>query len=141
VKRARLVKRAGMSRLMWASDSATQCRIACARSRGHSMALDGEAMFKWLDASAAQAFGTELATFYMERVPFDPPFSQKKFAAKVQDVLGKMKLQIQKFRATHSLNFYQKAKLGNSFKWALRDGGYDTKYVDEITEWLIVHFQ
>ena len=98
-------------------------------------------MFKWLDASAAQAFGTELATFYMQRVPFDPPFSQKKFAQKVQDVLRKMELQIQQFRATNRLNFYQKAKLGNAFKWALRDGGYDTKYVDEITEWLIVHFQ
>jgi len=123
--------------LIAALASLGECKMGVPVLRG----LEGGTMFKWLDASAAQAFGTELATFYMQRVPFEPPFSQKKFAAKVQDVLGKMQRQIQQFRATNDLNFYQKAKLGNAFKWALRDGGYDTKYVDEITEWLIVHFQ
>lgn len=98
-------------------------------------------MFKWLDAKQAQSFGAELAQFYMARVPFESPFSEKKFATKTQDTLKKMQLQVQTFRQSNSLNFYQKAKLGNAFKWALLDGGYDKQYVDEITEWLIVHFQ
>ncbi|MCU0501787.1 MAG: hypothetical protein MUC51_08485 [Anaerolineae bacterium] len=97
-------------------------------------------MLNWFNAKEAQAFGTQLANFYMHRVPYEAPFSQKKFAAKTQDTLKKMQLQVQQFRQQHQLNMYQKAKLGNAFKWTLRDGGYDTQYVDEITEWLIVQF-
>jgi hypothetical protein len=97
-------------------------------------------MINWFNAKEAQAFGTSLAKFYMARVPYEAPFSEKKFAAKTQETLKKMELQIQQFRRQHQLNTYQKAKLGNAFKWALRDGGYDTNYVDEITEWLILHF-
>jgi len=97
-------------------------------------------MFNWLNAAQAQEFGTSLARFYMQRVPFESPFSEKKFAAKTQETLKKMETQIQHFRGEHKLNFFQKAKLGNAFKWTLRDGGYDSAYVDEITEWLILRF-
>jgi hypothetical protein len=97
-------------------------------------------MFNWFNAKDAQSFGSSLANFYMQRVPFESPFSEKKFAVKTQDTLKKMQLQVQQFKQQHTLNMYQKAKLGNAFKWALRDGGYDNQYVDEITEWLIVQF-
>jgi hypothetical protein len=35
------------------------------------------------------------------------------------------------------MNMFKKAKLGNAFKWFLRDAGYDTEYVDGLTEWLM----
>lgn len=75
---------------------------------------------------------------YSERVPFESPFSKKKFATKTQETLKKIDLQVQQFRAGHPSNFYKKAKLGNSFKWTLRDAGYDKEYVDELTEWLML---
>ena len=96
-------------------------------------------MLKWLDAREEQAFGQELARFYIERVPFESPFSEKKFATKTQETLQKLDLQVQKFRQQHRLNIYKKAKLGNSFKWVLRDNGYDTEYVNGLTEWLMLH--
>lgn len=95
-------------------------------------------MFDWFKTKEARAFGSSLAQFYMQRVPAGSAFSERKFAAKTQDTLRKMQLQIQQFRQQHPLNTYQKASLGNAFKWELRDGGYDSHYVDEITEWLIV---
>jgi hypothetical protein len=97
-------------------------------------------MLKWLDAKEEQGFGRLLARFYIERVPFESPFSKKKFAAKTQDTLKKMDLQIQQFKSGRALNVYKKAKLGNAFKWALRDAGYDSEYVDELTEWLMLRF-
>jgi GDP-D-mannose dehydratase len=97
-------------------------------------------MLKWFDAKEEQAFGKALAQFYIERVPFESPFSTKKFAAKTQDTLKKVDLQVQQFKAGRALNVYKKAKLGNAFKWALRDAGYDAEYVDELTEWLMLRF-
>jgi hypothetical protein len=84
-----------------------------------------------------EEFGRSLAQFYVERVPFESPFSTKKFATKTQEVLKKVELKVQQFRAGRSLNVYKKAKLGNAFKWFLRDAGYDTEYVDGLTEWLM----
>ena len=95
-------------------------------------------MLTWFDAKAEQEFGRTLAKFYIERVPFETPFSTKKFAAKTQDVLKKADLQVQQFRNGRTLNVYKKAKLGNAFKWVLRDAGYDTEYVDGLTEWLML---
>jgi hypothetical protein len=95
-------------------------------------------MLKWLDAKDEQAFGKSMAQFYSERVPFESPFSKKKFAAKTQETLKKLDLQIQQFKSSHALNVYKKAKLGNAFKWTLRDAGYDNEYVDELTEWLML---
>ena len=95
-------------------------------------------MLKWLDAKEEQAFGKTLAEFYIERVPFESPFSEKKFATKTQEVLKKVDLQVQQFRSGRALNVYKKAKLGNAFKWSLRDAGYDTEYVDGLTEWLML---
>lgn len=95
-------------------------------------------MFNWFAAEESRAFGKNLAKFYIERVPFETPFSTKKFAAKTQETLKKVESQVQQFKAKESLNLYKKAKLGNSFKWALRDAGYDNQYVDELTEWLML---
>lgn len=97
-------------------------------------------MLQWFDAAHAQDFGRELARFYSDRVPFDPPFSKKQFATKTQETLKKLDLKIQQFKAKDKLNLYKKAKLGNAFKWELRDKQYDVTYVDELTEWLMHRF-
>jgi hypothetical protein len=94
-------------------------------------------MLKWFDAAHAQDFGRELARFYGDRVPFDPPFNQKQFAAKTQETLKKLDTKIAQFKAKEPLNLYKKAKLGNAFKWELREKGYAVAYVDELTEWLM----
>jgi GDP-D-mannose dehydratase len=95
-------------------------------------------MLKWFAAKEEQAFGSSLAQFYIQRVPFESPFSTKKFATKTQEALKKLDLQVQQFKSGRALNVYKKAKLGNAFKWALRDAGYDAEYVDGLTEWLML---
>ena len=95
-------------------------------------------VLSWFDAGAASAFGASLAAFFAQRVPPDVKLSDKKFAAKAQDVLNKMALQVDRFKAENELNTYKKAKLGNAFKWALRDAGYEAAYVEKISEWLVL---
>ncbi|MFZ4478324.1 MAG: hypothetical protein ACOYNZ_00375 [Rhodoferax sp.] len=94
-------------------------------------------LFRWFDAKAANQFGAELASFFMERMPVDTQKNAKKFAAKTSELLSKLSLRLNQFKSSNKLNFYSKAKLANSFKWALKDAGYDSKYVDDLTEWLV----
>lgn len=97
-------------------------------------------MFSWFDAKEARVFGESLASFFAERIPADSEMKEKKFTSKAQQVLNKMGLQVDQFKQGRKLNVYKKAQLGNSFKWKLRDAGYDHGYVDELTEWLMLRF-
>jgi len=97
-------------------------------------------MFSWFDASEAQKFGTTLADFYIERIPAEDSGNKDKSAAKQQEILTKMLLQIQIFKANHKLNLYKKAKLANSFKWKLMDANYQPEIVDELTKTVLVNF-
>ena len=94
-------------------------------------------LFKWFDAGAAKEFGAALAQFYVERIPVDSAVNEKKFAAKTKDVLDKMALRVAQFKEANRLNTYKKAQLGNAFKWTLREAGYESAYVDRLTEWLV----
>ncbi len=94
-------------------------------------------LFNWFNARAADQCGAELARFFMERMPIDTQKNEKKFAAKTSELLTKLSLRLNQFKSSNRLNFYTKAKLANSFKWALKDAGYDAKYVDDLTEWLV----
>lgn len=52
--------------------------------------------------------------------------------------LNEMFRQIEKFKTEHQMNFYKKAKLGNAFKWALLEAGYNTEVVDNLTKELLL---
>ena len=98
-------------------------------------------IFGWFDATEAQRFGRSLATFFIERLPPAEKTSSKKFEVKAKDTLEKMARQVVEFRNSHRLNMYKKAKLGNAFKWTLRDAGFDHDYSDKLTEWLMLQLQ
>ena len=42
------------------------------------------------------------------------------------------------FQKQHGLGIYGKARLGNTFKWELREMGYETDFVDEVTKGLLL---
>lgn len=93
-------------------------------------------IFSWFDASEAKKFGSELAKFFLERVPRAVDKSDKQFAQKVDAALAKMLVQIVQFKREHALNTYKKAQLANEFKWTLLDAGTPADYADDITKWL-----
>ena len=91
-------------------------------------------LLSWFDASEAKEFGASLANFYIERLPLDAPNKP----AKAQEVLTKMLQQIARFKLKYRLNVYKKAQLGNTFKWTLKDAGYDAHFVDALTKELMI---
>ena len=94
-------------------------------------------MMAWFDARRSQEFGVELAQFYMQRIPLGSDSTAKQFSVKTRDVLEKMGRKIDLFRQQNPLNIYKTARLGHSFKWSLKDAGYDDAYVNHLTQWLV----
>jgi hypothetical protein len=98
-------------------------------------------IFSWFDARDAQNFGAAMACFYIERIPASAGFSEKQFASKSKQVLEKMNHQVIDFKLKNKLNIYKTAQLGNAFKWALKDAGYEAAYIDKLTQWLVARLQ
>lgn len=95
-------------------------------------------MFSFLDAKAAKAFGSEMARFYMERMPLNATLKDKQFASKSRYVIDKMGAQIGTHKELNRLNIYKIAQMSNAFKWTLKDAGYADDYVDRLTQWFIL---
>lgn len=95
-------------------------------------------VISWFDASITKEFGSSLARFYAERIPPDDSSGKNKSIAKRQEVIDKMFQQVARFKLEHKLNIYKKAQLGNAFKWALKDAGYDAAFVDQLTKILML---
>jgi hypothetical protein len=97
-------------------------------------------VLKWFDAREAREFGLSMAEFFAQRVPAESvPATAEKPLRRAAEVIGKLQLQAQRFRLTHKLNFYTKAKLANAFQWKLFDLGYNKRIVDELTKELLLH--
>ncbi|MEN9372845.1 MAG: hypothetical protein RIR79_397 [Pseudomonadota bacterium] len=94
-------------------------------------------MFKWLDAKNAEAFGIEMARMVKEMVPSDSSVNESKRASKANYSKEKMQKRINQFKESENLNFYKTAKLLNTFKWELKDAGYDAKLGDSLAAWLL----
>jgi len=89
------------------------------------------------DASEASDFGERLANLLIERTPAAGTVGHGRLTKKHEAMLHQLEQQVTKFKAEHKLNTYKKAKLGNRFKWVLREKGYDAVYVDHLTNWLM----
>ncbi len=94
-----------------------------------------------LNTKAEKEFGLALANFYISHMPLNEKSSAKQFASKSEKVLSGMTNQVNHFKKTNPLNFYKKAQIGNAFKWALKDHGYDDTYIARLTEWLLTALQ
>jgi hypothetical protein len=48
-----------------------------------------------------------------------------------------MSIQIEEFKKNNNLNIYKRAQLSNAFKWKLKEAGYASEYINELTMWLV----
>lgn len=90
-------------------------------------------ILNWFDAANAVQFGNTLADFFIERIPLPSENKKPKNLGKQFEVVDRMYVQIEQFKAQNKLNVYKKAKLAGAFKSKLAEAGYDPKLVDEIT--------
>jgi hypothetical protein len=95
-------------------------------------------LLSWFDAKEAKEFGASLARFHIEKIPLAEPGKKSRTPAKQQESLKKLLQQMERYKLEHKLNIYKKAQLGNAFKWTLKEAGYDTEYVDQLTKQLML---
>ena len=95
-------------------------------------------MFNWLSTKKSVEFGSDLATLLLELVPNDGTLNDSKRLSKSNYAKDKMQSRIRQFKREEILNFYKIAKLLNTFKWALKDAGYDEALTDDFTKWILI---
>jgi hypothetical protein len=96
------------------------------------------ALFGWLDTSELEDFGIVLANDLGRRFP---PASEArtdpgaKYQLKV--ILEGLGARAVRFHGEKKLSVYKKAKLGNVFKWRLKELGYSDAFVDNATKEIV----
>lgn len=95
-------------------------------------------MFVWLSTKKSTEFGKELAKILMELVPQDASLNDSKRLSKSNYAKEKMRKRILQFKQEEILNFYKTAKLLNSFKWELKDAGYEQELTSTFASWILI---
>ena len=85
----------------------------------------------------ARSLAQDIAKRYPPAIANNPEqmVSQKRLTSILEDAFNRAR----QFNAENRLGMFKKAKLGNTFKWELKEMGYDKKFVDMATEGLIVY--
>ncbi|MFO1307120.1 MAG: hypothetical protein U1F64_01580 [Burkholderiales bacterium] len=91
-----------------------------------------------VDTKEVEAFATTLAEDLGRRFP---PASEKRTDAgaanQVKVILEGLGNRAARFRDEKGLGLYKKAKLGNVFRWKLKDLGYSDAFVDKATNAIV----
>lgn len=95
-------------------------------------------LIAWFDARKSKEFGITLAKIFIEKIPAEKQLNEKVFAAKAQKVLAQATIQTVAFKRENNLNIYKKAQMGNAFKWALKEAGFNPEYINKLTKWLML---
>jgi hypothetical protein len=59
---------------------------------------------------------------------------ERKLALVLQGIFGRAR----EFRVEHKLGLYKKARLANTFRWELKEIGYNPQFVEKATEGLVI---
>ena len=89
---------------------------------------------KWLSTEEGDEFARALAQDLAGRLPPPTAVSTKAVTLeRMNNTRDALRARTVAFARTQNLNWYKKAHLANTFKWALREAGYDEKFVDAWT--------
>ena len=85
--------------------------------------------------------GEALAKIVIESVPLKAQKSELKHAQKVTVSMRKMSQHIDWLKLQYKFNVFQKARMGTTLRWQLKDAGYDDWYSRELTEWVMMRLK
>ena len=88
----------------------------------------------WFRTREVDELAAAIAAELVKRVPPGALESRtRKAAERLRNTHDAIFARAGKFARTHPLNVYKRARLGNQFRWALREAGYPTEFVDSWT--------
>jgi len=96
------------------------------------------AIVKFLDTRELEEFAVVLANDLARRFP---PASENRTdpgaAHQLKVILEGLSARAVRYHSQHKLGVYRKAKLGNVYKWKLRELGYSPKFAERATKELV----
>ena len=94
----------------------------------------------WLQGNHIDKFSRELAREFATRYPLEMAKESldKKREKKLGRALNYVYGQAREFRQDRRLGVYGTARLGNGFKWELREMGYRHDFIEQATKGLIL---
>jgi hypothetical protein len=98
-------------------------------------------VFKLFSPSKIDEFAKSLAQDIAKRYPPAIANNPQQMVSqkRLTDILEETFAKAATFQQENSLGWYKKAKLGNEFRWELKEMGYDEKFIEMATEGLIVY--
>ena len=95
-------------------------------------------LFNWTPKSKIQDFSTTIADEIVRKLPPNTRLTREPSAARISKVLEVAFKKSNAFIQENSLGILGKARLGNSFRWALKERGYNDDFIYVATEGLLV---
>ena len=94
--------------------------------------------FGLLDTRELEEFATGLATDLGRRFP---PASEARTDAgaahQIKVIVEGLAARARRYHEEHKLGVYRKAKLGNVFRWKLKELGYSEEFVERVTKEIV----
>lgn len=88
----------------------------------------------WFDTTEIDELARSIAAELVKRVPPATLDSHtKKAAERLRNTHDAIFDRAAKFARTRKLNIYKKARLGNQFRWSLKEAGYPPEFVESWT--------
>jgi hypothetical protein len=95
-------------------------------------------ILQWLDTREVDELARSIAAELVKRVPPSALDAHTKQAAeRLRNTHDAIFARAGKFARTRKLNIYKKARLGNQFRWALKEAGYPPEFVQSWTYELV----
>lgn len=95
-------------------------------------------IIQWFDTAEIDELARSIAAELVKRVPPSALDSHtKKAADRLRNTHEAIFARAGKYARAHKLNIYKKARLGNQFRWALREAGYPREFVEAWTYELV----
>lgn len=98
-------------------------------------------MLEKIFASQQQDFARSLAADLLAEIGDAARQRDAKFRKKSDQALARADRRIAEHVAGRRLNWWQRARAGNAFLWALRDAGCPDAYASELAEWFVMRLQ
>jgi hypothetical protein len=95
-------------------------------------------LFGWFDTKEVDEFARSIAGELVKRVP--PSALQERddaAARRLKNTHQAVFSRAEQFAREHPLNMYKKARLGNQFRWELKEAGYPGQFVRSWTYELV----
>lgn len=94
-------------------------------------------VWNWFNTREVDEVADAIVADLVKRLPPAPGPHTRKTADRLRKTHDVIFARLEQFARSSKLNIYQKARLGNRVRWALREAGYASEFTDALSYELV----